>query len=475
METKNKNFKKKIMILIIVLITVCTIIGISYAYWSSKADQTTANKVKSDCLKIELTNESSEINLESAFPIRDEEAEDLTPYTFTIENACSSSVYYKLNLEIMGEKDETDRLASKYIAVDLNDTGKKLLSDYTSVEPTYKDETYTAVESRELIEYGILDGGASSTYSLKLWMDESVTIEDDAMNKYFTSKISVVASQETFLPQLARYIVDLAKTDTTNLVYDGTTDNNLRYIGADPDNYLCFDKDCTSGKWRVIGVMNNMTTSDEETKSLVKIIRNESIGSYAWNSNDVNNWTAASLKTYLNGSWYTSYLTNYDDLVESVVWHLGGYNTGEITANAFYAYERGTTVYSGRPTTWTGKVALIYPSDYGYATSGGSTTNRETCLLTALYNWNSTDPDIIDCKNNDFLFDSSNWQWLLTPNSSASNFVSYVVSDGGVGIAYRTSHTYLVRPSLYLKSDTQILSGDGTSDNPWIIGEDSVK
>ena len=44
-----------------------------------------------------------------------------------------------------------------------------------------------------------------------------------------------------------------------------------------------------------------------------------------------------------------------------------------------YEKERGTTVYSERPTKWTGKIGLMYPSDYGYATSGGSTTNREAC------------------------------------------------------------------------------------------------
>ena len=45
----------------------------------------------------------------------------------------------------------------------------------------------------------------------------------------------------------------------------------------------------------------------------------------------------------------------------------------------------GTTVYSERPTKWTGKIALAYPSDYGYATAGGTTTNRASCLAKELY------------------------------------------------------------------------------------------
>jgi hypothetical protein len=372
--------------------------------------------------------------------------------------------------------DANNRLNSKYIAVKINDGIKKLLSDYTSVEPTYKDNTYTAVEARELIQYGTLNGGASVSYSIKIWMDESVTLQDDAMNKVFDSKISVVASQETFNPILARYITDLSITDTTNLVYDdGTADRNTRFIGSDPDNYLCFDKNCTNGKWRVIGIMNNMTTADGEIKSLVKIIRATSIGNNAWASSNVNDWTTASLNTYLNGDWYDSNLTDYDNLMESVVWKLGGYSNYNISTSTFYAYERNTVVYSGRPTEWTGKIALMYPSDYGYATSGGSTTDRATCLTYKL-GYSSSDSTYwnkqSDCYGNDYLLDSSNSTWTLMPDSSYSNGAFDVGSSGYVNDYYYAgvSNSIAVRPVGYLKSNTQILSGSGTNNDPWIIG-----
>ena len=71
----------------------------------------------------------------------------------------------------------------------------------------------------------------------------------------------------------------------------------------------------------------------------------------------------------------------------------------------FYKRERGTTVYSGRSTSWTGKVGLMYPSDYGYATSGGTTTNRASCLAKEMYNWD--DSSVSDCKNNDWMYNSN--------------------------------------------------------------------
>src|SRR5699024_7966684 len=109
-------------------------------------------------------------------------------------------------------------------------------------------------------------------------------------------------------------------------------------------------------------------------------------------------------------------------LIEDAVWTLGGTASYTSTSNGlashWYEYERGTTVYSGRSTEWTGKIALMYPSDYGYATSGGTTTNRESCLAKELYNWSSS--SYSDCKNNDYLYNSRSIQWTLTPFSSVS-------------------------------------------------------
>jgi hypothetical protein len=290
------------------------------------------------------------------------------------------------------------------------------------------------------------------------------------MNKSFVSKVNVVASLGKFNPLLATTIVDLSKSDTTNLVYDdGTIDHNTRYIGADPNNYLCFDRNCTNGKWRIIGVMNNIKTEERGTQSLVKIIKATSIGGTAWDSSNVNDWTTSSLQVNLNsGDWWTKNLADYDDLLETVTWNLGGTNTNALVAGEFYNIERGTTVYSGRPTTWSGKIGLMYPSDYGYATSGGTTTDRAACLATTLGRWTSTDPDVSDCKNNDYLYLKS-YEWTLTPYSGSSDYVFGVYSLGFVGYSAATA-SYAVRPVGFLKSSTEILSGNGTSSSPWIVG-----
>ena len=156
--------------------------------------------------------------------------------------------------------------------------------------------------------------------------------------------------------------------------------------------------------------------------------------------------------------------------IEEVVWNLGG--TGSYTsastglASHFYGYERGTTVYTGRPTTWTGKVGLMYSSDYGYATSGGTTKDRAACLAKELYNWDSS--DFSDCKGNDYLFDANNWQWTLAPLSVFARGVFRVNGDGYVG-NLSALYTRAVRPVLFLKSNIQVDKGTGAKSDPYTL------
>ena len=268
-------------------------------------------------------------------------------------------------------------------------------------------------------------------------------------------------------------IEDAYTNNTTTLAYDEA--NNLRYIGADPNNYVLFNDEL----WRIIGVFSEDTHGVSGQK-LIKIIRSELLGSMAWDSASTNNWSTASLQTTLNGDYlngsgsYASTGIKSDtarNMIATVTWKLGGTASYTSSSNGlashFYGYERGTTVYSGRPTTWSGKVALMYPSDYGYATSGGSTTNRDACLAKELYNWDSS--SFSDCKNNDWLYDSSTYQWTLTPNSSYSSNVFFVGDTGFVGGRNGADVSNGVRPSVYLTSNVKISGGDGTSNSPYTL------
>ena len=115
-------------------------------------------------------------------------------------------------------------------------------------------------------------------------------------------------------------------------------------------------------------------------------------------------------------------------------------NQSDTIINTMYTLERGTKVWGNpsgtcndgacpRATVWIGKVALIYPSDYGYATAGGGTTNRNSCIGTINTNiWNNS--SYSDCKNNDWLKPSYFTHRLLSPYSPSAD-ISYNLNNIG--------------------------------------------
>ena len=227
----------------------------------------------------------------------------------------------------------------------------------------------------------------------------------------------------------------------------------------------------------------------------MKIVRNESIGNYSWDYTTsggyTNEWKTAQLNMLLNsgayynrttGSYYNGSIsatnvnfssTGLNDIAKKMIkeakWYLGGIGNYSSSLNGlvlhFYKNERGTDVYSGRSTSWTGKVGLIYSSDYGFATSGGSVTDRNSCMSKEIYNWDST--SYSDCKNNNWLFKSTTY-WLLSPDSSGSSNV-FVSSRSGFVYYNGANLTYGIFPTVYLKSSVRITSGTGSSADPFIL------
>lgn len=108
MEEANKTQrKKKIGLLIaLILLIVVIVIGTSYAFWRVNKTQQTSNRIKTDCLDIELSDVTDAISLEKTYPISDEEAKSLTPYEFKIKNTCNTKESYSVNLEVMELSDK---------------------------------------------------------------------------------------------------------------------------------------------------------------------------------------------------------------------------------------------------------------------------------------------------------------------------------------------------------------------------------
>ena len=278
------------------------------------------------------------------------------------------------------------------------------------------------------------------------------------------------------------YIMNLAKTNTDELRIDeheATGQQNFatteyRYWGATPKNYVEFNNEM----WRIIGVFD-VDDGKGNIEKRVKIIRDESIGLYSWDSSEssingrygINEWSQADLKILLNEGDYYNRLNNYSStgltseaksMIGNAKWYLGAHTTTEVTTSDMYNYERGTAngkqCTSGnycndsveRKTSWIGEVGLIYPSDYGYA------ADMTSCSGTKLSSYSS-------CKSSDWLFNSAT-QWTISPYaySSYAYFVFRVDSTGSLYnyFAYVASGA---RPVTYLSSDIKIVGGTGES------------
>ena len=230
---------------------------------------------------------------------------------------------------------------------------------------------------------------------------------------------------------------------------NGAEDNSYRYAGSSTDvkNYICLgssEETCPDDNlYRIIGVFGNNNHGIKE-QQLVKVIKNTSIGDIAWNTIASNDWESASLNEILNTTFKTEKLSGIEDKIAEVSWRVSGYSTSAATAKTVY-----TTEITNATKKHTAKIGLMYPSDYGYATT-------QDYWTTYLYN--------SAVKNKNWLYLGST-EWLLSPDSSGSNYAWFVTSNGSVGERYVTG-TYAVRPTFFLTSSVQYVSGSGTSTDP---------
>mgnify|MGYP001121714963 FL=1 len=187
--------KKKVNMIVLSVSVILMLIGLSYGYFFIRKNQKNNNVAGSECFKLEFSNESEAINLSNMYPISDEEGKKQVPYSFTITNTCDMLAGYTVNMEML----EGTTLNSKYLDVLVNNEEIKLLSTYEATDTVIANST----ESRILTK-GTLAYNDSVDYTVRFWMDKDV--EDiESMNKYFASKIVVVATPSTWDSTSAGY------------------------------------------------------------------------------------------------------------------------------------------------------------------------------------------------------------------------------------------------------------------------------
>ena len=275
------------------------------------------------------------------------------------------------------------------------------------------------------------------------------------------------------------------------------TDSGLR-------NYVTFNNEM----WRIVGIFNEENASGrvEERIKLVKdepisletevestITKNgvtyntfkSSTGSkykyFYWNNPDANytgngnDWTKAGSQYYLNETYYNNLSNN--NLIEEMKYYLGNVTTDSSgflsgTNAEVYTQERGSeicdssvtswsqnsscNIWYGNQATWNGKIALLYPSDFGYASDVANWSNDYQTAYSnglSLTNW---------MFNNEM-----SGTWFLSPSSSGPIDVSDVGCDGFLIGNIDADSNAGIRPVLSLGSQTKIITGTGSYEDPY--------
>ena len=357
------------------------------------------------------------------------------------------------------------------IALSYNtNTQKTFTKDGVTYALTLDGENVSTVPSKGMYQVDVECSNATGKWLYDEWKLRLTNMSTDKV----TCNLAFTNISTTYLNN---YITGLSgSTQGTGQVVN---ENGYRYEGKDPNNYIWFNNEL----WRIIGVFDE-ASHGVSGQNLVKIIKVDSIGGLAWHKSNTNDWTVSSLMNLLNGAYYNSengtggeycygYSTTvgancdytetgingtYRPMIENVTWHLGGHSAYLSTADTFYTAERGTTVYSGRPTSWTGYIGLMYPSDYGYSVLASSCA-RTTDLGSY---------DNATCAGQSWLY-GQGYEWTITPSSSSSYNVFFLSFNGRLSND-DASYVYSARPVLYLDSSVYVIDGNGSISDPYIIG-----
>ena len=528
------NKKKKRLVFLILLIIVITGIGVTFGYfiWNSTTNTDVSLSVKGAIVELNDGTDIKGANLIPVDSYTNEGGNVVKKdFNVKLKKATEGDVTVDFKLRINSIDSGLNHSSFKYNLVNASGTSVKSGDFATSKAGDSIDlltlsstngTLSTALSSYTLYVYidGTMGDNPSSMMNQSFDFSLDVTGTNSSLERE-TSANTAVTKIEALDDGTAgnsgsgvykvTHSVIAKNSSATESEIPAVTD--CRYYGPSPNNYICLDMEGQSTcpdkhLYRIIGSIYE----EKENTNRLKVIKATSLtdgttSAFSWgykvnngrgssdniwatitSGNYSNSLTSGSqlMKLLNSGAWWngtsgsyyngsatatTFNFTNYklSDKAKSYIntsrYYLGGYNNATLLTNEMYGYERGTLRYNtDRPLYWEGMVGLMYPSDYGY-------TAGNTCVTgTRLYDY------LGECSDKDWLFYYSNtYQWLMSPNSGDSSYVFHVGYDGEVYynfdiIGNGDEVPLAVRPAFYLTSSTLITSGDGSIDNPYLIG-----
>ena len=490
---KNVNKKELFIKLIPLFITLLScIILVSYAYYKIKLEKKKTHFVSTDVISFTYKESEDKISITNMEPKSDAEGIKENYFEFNVASNLVKDISINYEISIL-KTSTTNSFEENDVKAYLTDGNDNALVNPILISNlgNSKKIANAKVIYNNSFMYNNSNEIQTHTYRLRVWLKSDINmskytvkqeIDDSKTNISLTGctfkfKVNVsTVEQETGADTLIKltnnqndsglYTITHPADSTLQI---GATESltEYRYRGASPKNYVTFNNEV----WRIIGIF----PTDDGTGNIenrIKLIRNESIGKYYWNTSSSNNWARpASLNTYLNKTYLNALSTTSQNMIGDTKYYLGGggNNSNFNSSVDFYSYERkikntksNEFYYDKNPNSWVGKLGLMYVSDYGYAS--------DNCETKALNDYNNSN-DLRICNNTNWLFNLKKLEATVTQYSNTSTSIHYIADNGIVVSTYQASLAQtVVRPTLYLKSEVRIIDGDGTSTNPYTLG-----
>ena len=490
--------KKKILTIISLSLFAISILSFgTYALYNTSL-LTDNNSISTGKVKMSYS-ESNEITLNNVVPTSDKKGTSSTDYfEFKVNTYIKTNKEMTMNYNIVLEPLDVDSSYTKFndsdIKVNLTKVDNNTETLVTGPITIYELNQYVLKSQKETFNKD--DTEHSTTYRLRAWLDYNFDASK-INNKTYSYKFRVNVNNEA-APKLLMNATQFAKANVgTNglekitheiddtLQVDSKFATEYRYRGGNSvvKNYVTFNNEV----WRIIGVIPTEDT-DGNVENRIKIMKDEPIGNMKWNgcttsdyikcddTNNINNWTTATLNTYLNNDYYNTLNSNSKSMIGTAKYYLGGYNTSQITTDIMWQYERKKTngnncTYDSDNEVQNGtcyffktnpimqndeskKIAIMYVSDYGYGASKECTYNLEE--------YDSSE----SCQEENNWLNKAKFEVLLSPDPYSSYAVS-VVSFDRVDFTGSATDALPIFPTMYLSSNVKISSGSGTSSDPY--------
>lgn len=481
MKNKINKFihSKYLLISLIVLLILLVMATGTYAWFTWRSTNNTSLTMNIGKLTDVTFNSGNDISTSTLAPVYNYTDGEKTTFRINNKDTTGASLDYNIKLNITSIASELKSSDLKYV----------LLKDNTIVK---EGNFSTMVVGANTIYSNSISSSGTTNFTFYLYIDGNSENNLNMMNKSLVGSIVVEAQEkqyETFSTVIENLMSDGEYETVTNngVDYQYNTVNslmddnygNIRYYGSSPNNYVYFNCDDYSNQssstcevWRIIGLFN-----DQIEPSLIKIVRNDSIGTYqttevgneeigAFTDSDLsytlNNEAGSKEATYWSRTLGTCNLNiNYKcdfsktglkntttrDLISNVSWFIPNSIEGDLYPNELYQGEIDGSTTAGE------MISIMYKSDYGYATD-----IRKCNIQVNLYNSS-------ECTENNWLFLGSR-EWIMGTTEN-NYYKAYIVAENGAVRTYSLTSEANVRPTLYLKTEQTIKSGTGTLADPY--------